>query len=124
MGVTCRFVHRDQDGIFGHEFLRRVDTFELDELVSARGAPWQNGDCERVIGTLRRDCTNHVIAINEDQLQRVIDAYVRHYDDTRTHLSLAKRTADGHRTPTKRLGRVVAKAQVGGLHQHYDRLAA
>ena len=120
----ARFIHRDQDGIFGDEFLRRIDVLELDEVVSARGSPWQNGYCERVIGTLRRECTNHVIAINEDQLQRVIDAYVRYYNDTRPHLALAKRTPDGRRMPTKRLGRVVAKAEVGGLHHRYDRLAA
>ncbi len=120
----ARFIHRDQDGIFGHEFQRRVDALELQEVVSARGSPWQNGYCERVIGTIRRECTDHVIAINEDQLQRVIDAYVRYYNDTRTHLSLTKRTPAGHRTPTERRGRVVAKPQVGGLHHRYDRLAA
>jgi putative transposase len=121
---NARFMHRDQDSIFGHEFRRRVDALEIKEVVSARGSPWQNGYCERAIGTLRRECTDHVIAINEDQLQRVIDAYVRYYNDTRPHLSLAKRTPDGHRTRTKHRGRVVAKTQVGGLHHRYDRLAA
>ncbi len=118
------FIHRDQDAIFGREFQRHVDALELQEVVSARGSPWQNGYCERVIGTIRRECTDHVIAINEDQLQRVINAYVRNCNDTRTHLSLAKRTPDGRRAPTKRLGRVVAETQVGGLHHRYDRLAA
>ncbi len=120
----ARFIHRDQDGIFGHEFQRRVAALELQEVVSARGSPWQNGYCERVIGTIRRECTDHVIAINENQLQRVIDAYVHYYNEARTHLSLAKQTPDGQRTPTKHRGRVVAKAQVGGLHHRYDRLAA
>ena len=108
----------------GHEFRRCVDALELQEVVSARGSPWQNSYCERVIGTIRRECTDRIIATNEDQLQRVIDAYVRYYNDTRTHLSLAKRTPDGRRTPTKHRGRVVAKAQVCGLHHRYDRLAA
>ena len=120
----AQFIHRDQDRIFGHEFLRRVDALGLDEVVSARGSPWQNGYCECVIGTLRRECTTHVIAINEVQLQRVIDAYVRYYTDTRPHLALAKRTPDDHRTSTKHRGRAVAKARVGGLHHRYDRLAA
>jgi putative transposase len=65
-----------------------------------------------------------VIAINECQLQRVIDAYVDYYNSTRTHLSLAKRTPDDNRRPTAKRGRIIALPKVGGLHHRYDRIAA
>lgn len=122
--VDARFIHRDRDGIFGNEFVERVDVLELDEVVSARASPWQNGYCERVIGSIRRECTDHVVAINESQLQRVIREYANYYNRTRTHLSLAKRTPDDVRTPSKSNGRVVARPKVGGLHHRYDRIAA
>jgi transposase InsO family protein len=120
----ARFIHRDRDGIFGNEFLERVDVLELSAVVSARASPWQNGYCECVIGSIRRECTDHVIAINECQLQRVIDAYVDYYNSTRTHLSLAERTPDYNRRPTAKRGRVIALPKVGGLHHRYDRIAA
>jgi transposase InsO family protein len=120
----ARFIHRDRDEIFGAEFLERVDVLELSEVVSARASPWQNGYCERVIGSIRRECTDHVIAINECQLQRVIDAYVDYYNSTRTHLSLTKRTPDDNRRPTAKRGRIIALPKVGGLHHRYDRIAA
>jgi transposase InsO family protein len=120
----ARYIHRGGDGIFGDAFQARVDALDLNEVVSARASPWQNAYCERVIGTIRRECTDHVIAINEDQLQRVIDAYVRYYNSARTHLSLAKATPSGGRRPTTRSGRVLARPEVGGLHHRYERLAA
>jgi len=67
---------------------------------------------------------DHVIAINEEQLQRVLDAYVKYYTRTRTHLSLAKSTPAGRRRLERQRGRVVAHPEVGGLHHRYERLAA
>ena len=119
-----RFLIRDRDGIYGHDYHKRADRLDLTEVVTARASPWQNGYCERVIGRLRRECLDHVVALNEHQLQRVLDSYVRYYNRTRTHLALAKDTPEGRRVATPVSGRVVSIPEVGGLHHRYERLAA
>ena len=118
------YLIRDRDGIYGHEFSERADSLDLTEIVTARASPWQNGHCERVIGTLRRECLDHVIAVDERQLQRVLDAYTRYYNQTRTHPALNKDAPEGRRAASRRSGRVVSLPEVGGLHHRYERLAA
>ncbi len=77
---SARFIFRDGDGVYGDAFQHRISGLELEEVVTARGSPWQNPYCERVIGTLRRECLDHVIAVNERQLQRVVKTYARYYN--------------------------------------------
>jgi len=89
----------------------------------ATRAPWQNGHVERVIGSIRRECLDHVIVFNESGLRRVLRQYVNYFNRSRTHLGLAKDT------PVSRLvcpgsGSIIAIPQVGGLHHRYNRLAA
>ena len=96
----------------------------LQEVVSARASPWQNAYCERVIGTLRRECLDHVVAINERQLKRVLDDFVLYYNASRTHLSLAKNSPMGRESTSRRGGAVVAFPEAGGLHHRYERMAA
>jgi transposase InsO family protein len=120
----AKYLFRDGDGIYGDAFIKRMEGLGLTEVVTARGSPWQNGHCERVIGTLRRECLDHVVAVDEDQLLRVLKAYVAYYNRTRTHLSLEK-DAPERRSPCQATdGRVVALPQVGGLHHRYERAAA
>ena len=119
-----RFVVRDRDSIYGHELTSRVDSLGLTPVVTARASPWQNGYCERVIGTLRRECLDHVIAVNERQVQRVLDEYRRYYNRSRTHLSLKKDAPEGRIVVFPTFGHVVSRPEVGGLHHRYDRVAA
>ena len=94
----------------------------IAEAVSAPASPWQNPFVERVIGSIRRECLDHMIIINETQLRRVLAAYVAYYHRSRTHLGLEKDTPD-HRSSTP-TGAIVAIPEVGGLHHRYERRAA
>jgi hypothetical protein len=95
----------------------------LEEICIARQSPWQNCYVERLIGSIRRECLNHVIVINDNHLRRILKSYIRYYHESRTHLSLDK-DAPGCRpfTPTDRTGSF--KFTVGGLHHRYERRAA
>jgi transposase InsO family protein len=87
---TKRYVIRDRDRIYGEVFQRRVEHLGLDQVVIAARSPWQNGYAERFIGSLRRECLDHVIALDERQLLRVVRSYVDYHNRSRTHLSLGK----------------------------------
>ncbi len=94
-----------------------------EEVVTAPRSPWQNPYVERLIGTVRHECLNHVIVLNERHLQRILVSYLDYYHRSRTHLSLGKDTPDG-RSVQPGGGKIVAFPQVGGLHHRYERLAA
>jgi hypothetical protein len=79
---------------------------------------------ERLIGTLRRDCLDHVIALNEHQVRRVVARYLDYYHDWRTHLSLSMDAPNPRIVHPPEQGRVVQFPDIGGLHHHYERLAA
>jgi len=85
-------------------------------------SPWQNGIAERWVGSCRRDVLDHVIALNEYHLKRLLGDYIGYYHDDRTHLGLSKETP-GHRVRSAALGRVVSHPRIGGLHHRYDRAA-
>ncbi len=84
-------------------------------------SPWQNGFVERWIASLRKDCLNHVVAINESELRRVIRLYVAYYHQNRTHLGLEKDTPEERPIESHEMGKVVAIPRVGGLHHRYSR---
>ena len=94
----------------------------IREIRSAARSPWQNGYAERVIGSIRRECLDHVIVLNESGLRRVLHEYVDYYHRSRTHLGLDKDTPFAR--PAAQCGPIVAIPQVGGLHHRYDRRAA
>jgi putative transposase len=96
----------------------------VTEVVTAPRSPWQNPYVGRVIGSIRRECLDHVVIFNESHLRRVLSSYVDYYQSTRTHLSLDKDCPDPRLIQSRRIGRVVAIPQVGGLHHRYERLAA
>jgi transposase InsO family protein len=85
-----RYLLRDRDGIYGHEFTSRVDHVGIKEVKTAPRSPWQSPYVERLIGTLRRDCLDHVIVLSENHLRRIIRGYLGYYHSCRTHLSLEK----------------------------------
>jgi putative transposase len=85
-------------------------------------SPWRNGIAERWVGTCRRDVLDHVIALNEHHLKRLLSEYIRYYHQDRTHLGLNKETPGGRVRSTAR-GRVVSHPRLGGLHHRYDRAA-
>jgi putative transposase len=116
------FLMRDRDAIYGAVFAKRVRNMGIAEVVSAPRSPWQNPYVERLIGSIRRECVDHVIVLGENHLRRILTSYFTYYNESRTHLSLAKDA------PVPRLvekaGQVIAVPQVGGLHHRYSRLAA
>ena len=122
--TTPRYLLRDRDGVFGSDFQDRVVSMAIDEVVTAPRSPWQNPYVERVIGTIRRECLDHVIIRNERHLRRILGSYLDYYHGSRTHLSLGKDTPVGRPVQPAGCGRVVSLSQVGGLHHRYERLAA
>ena len=116
-----RFLFRDSDKIYGTYFKDRVDGLGLTQVTTAFRSPWQNPYAERWIGGLRRDCLDHVIALNEDQLRRVVRSYVDYFHEDRTHLGLEKDTPIPRAVQSRCDGKVVALPRVGGLHHRYSR---
>ena len=118
-----RFLLRDQDGIYGYDFQRQVAAMGIEEVLIAPRAPWQNPYAERVIGSIRRECLDHVIVLNGDHLRRVLAEYFEYYHEARAHLSLERNSPDPRSVQPPEKGNVVAKAYLGGLHHCYSRAA-
>ena len=93
-------------------------------MLSAPRSPWQRAYIERVIGSIRRECLDHLIVYNEASLYRHVKSFVEYYHETRTHLSLQKDTPVSRPVQPPGSGRVIALPQVGGLHHRYERRAA
>ena len=119
-----RYIIRDRDGAYGQEFRARLKAMGIEEIVTAPRSPWQNPFVERVIGSIRRDCLDHVIVLNERHLRQILCSYLAYYHGSRTHLALGKDTPDRRSVQSADGGKVVAFPQVGGLHHRYHRLAA
>lgn len=117
-----RYLQRDRDGIYGHEFQQLVRTLGTRELISSPRSPWQNPYVERVIGSIRRECLDHVIVLNERHLIRVLREYVAYYNERRCHQALEFDTPAGRAVQHK--GRVVPIPHLGGLYHHYERQSA
>ncbi len=96
----------------------------VEEVVTAPRSPWQNPYVERLIGSVRRECLNHVIVLNDRHLRRILVSYLDYYHRSRTHLSLGKDTPEERLVQPDGIGKIVAFPQVGGLHHRYERLAA
>ncbi len=119
-----RHLIRDNDGIYGAEFCARLEGMNIKDTRTAYRSPWQNPYCERIIGSIRRDCLDHVIIFDEAHLRRILESYLDYYHRCRTHLSLDKDCPDPRSTDPPENGNVVAIPQVGGLHNLYARKAA
>ncbi len=119
-----RYLLRDRDAIYGEEFHRQAAALEIKEVTTASRSTWQNPYAERAIGSIRRECLDHMIILGERHLKRVLSSYLAYYHGARTHLSLAKDAPDGREVQSIEKGRVVELMQVGGLHHLYKRMTA
>ena len=120
---TPRYMIRDRDGIYGDFFRKRVKNMGIDEVRIAPRAPWQNPYCERVIGSIRRECLDRVIILNEVHLMRILTSYFDYYHRSRTHLSLNRNAPMPREVEPPSQGDVISIPQVGGLHHRYTRAA-
>ena len=118
-----RYLLRDRDSIYGGRFRNRVKSLGIDEVLTAPRSPWQNPYVERIVGSIRRECLNHVIIINERHLRRQLKSYSIYYHEARTHLSLDKQSPVPRSIEPPEQGKVVAIPHVGGLHHEYRRAA-
>jgi hypothetical protein len=118
-----RFLIRDRDGIYGDYFKKRVKDMGTDEVRIAPSSPWQNPYCERIIGSIRRECLDHLIVLNERYLHRILTAYFDYYHDSRPHLSLDRNLPTPREVEPLSQGEVTSIAMVGGLHHRYSRAA-
>ena len=108
---------RDRDRIYGAVVTRRLRAMGIRDKPTAPASPWQNGFAERLIGSIRRECLDHVIVLGEVHLRRILRSYADYYNGVRTHRSLDK-DAPVFR-PVQRAGMISSRAVLRGLHHHY-----
>jgi putative transposase len=120
---TPRFLLRDRDSIYSEDFSRRVKGMAIREVLTAPRAPWQNPFVERVIGSIRRECLNHVLVLNERHLRRLLRAYVAYYNRSRPHQALENNSPIPRQVQPPSRGRIRAVPEVGGLHHRDQRVA-
>lgn len=119
--VVAERVIRDRDRIF--VFDRRLVGMGIEQFRIAPRAPWENGFAERFVGTIRRELRDHVIALGERHLLRLVRDYVRFYNDDRPHMALDGDAPAGREVEGPTQGEVIALPRVGGLHHRYSRAA-
>ena len=119
-----RYLIRDRDSTYGPKVHDTLDILDIEQIVTAPRSPWQNGYCERVIGTIRRECLDHVIVLNEKHLRRVLKEYLAYYHESRTHLGLDKDAPVSRPIQSSDVGPIASKPVLGGLHHSYYREAA
>jgi transposase InsO family protein len=117
---TPKYLIRDNDRAFGVAFKARVRAMGIRDRPTSFRSPWQNGYVERLIGSVRRECTDHLIVFNAGHLRRILAKYVIYYNEVRTHVSLGKDAPCPR--PIERLGEIVAHPILGGLHHRYARI--
>src|ERR1700686_5510135 len=115
-----RYMIRDRDRIYGSVVMRRLRAMGIRDRPITPASPWQNAFAERLIGSIRRECVDHIIVLGEAHLRRVLKSYARYYNETRTHLALDK-DAPLSRT-VQRSGVISSHALLGGLHHRYARV--
>jgi len=116
-----RYLLRDRDRTYGQEFRKQVSVMNIKEVLSAPRSPWQRAYVERVIGSIRRECLDHLIVLNQESLRRTLRSYLFYYHRSRLHLSLERDSPESR--PVRSIGKVVAFPEVGGLHHRYERVA-
>lgn len=119
-----KYLLRDRDGKYGDDFVRRVESLGIKQVLISTRSPWQNPYVERVIGSIRRECLDHVIVFGEPHLRRVLRDYLAYYHTSRTHLGLEKDCPRPRPVEPPDLGAVRTEPMAGGLHHRYFRQAA
>ena len=114
------YLIRDRDRVYGAAVTHRLRAMGIRDKPIAPGSPWQNGFAERLIGSIRRECVDHVIVLGEPHLRRILTKYAAYYNELRTHRSLGK-DAPIHRA-IQHVGRIASAPVVGGLHHRYCRI--
>jgi hypothetical protein len=115
----------DRDAIYGGDLVAMTKALVgMEEVITAPLSPWQNPYVERLIGSVRRECLDHIIVWNERSLRRTLQSYFAYYQRSRTHLALAKDAPESRTVEKPERGRIVVIPQVGGLHHRYQRHAA
>src|SRR5215469_11148374 len=115
-----RYLIRDLDGAYGEIFIRRLRSMGIRDRPTSPRSPWQNGYAERLIGSIRRECVDHVVVVGERHLRHVLASYQKYYNEARTHLSLQKDAPV--RRDVCRTWRVRSSPILGGLHHQYVRV--
>jgi len=118
------YLIRDRDRVYGQPFRHRVKGMGIEEVLTTPQSPWQNPFAERLIGSIRRECLNHVLVLGERHLRRILIRYLAYYHQARTHLALDKDAPDVRPTALPAAGKIVQLPEVGGLHHRYVRQAA
>jgi transposase InsO family protein len=113
------YMIRDRDRIYGGIVTRRLRAMGIRDKPTAPGSPWQNGFAERLIGSIRRECLDHIVVFGEAHLRRILRSYARYYNEVRTHRSLDKDAPVSR--PVQRIGSIKSFPILGGLHHHYAR---
>jgi transposase InsO family protein len=119
-----RYLLRDRDRIFGRDFVEQVKAMGIKKVLWAPRSPWQRAYIERVIGTIRRECLDHVIVFNETSLRCQLQEFRSYYHRSRTHLGLQKDTPEPRPVQPPEAGHIISTTEVGGLHHRYERRAA
>ena len=123
-GVLKCLSARDRDGKYGDDFARRVTALDIGQVLTSPHSPWQNPYVERVIGSIRRECLDYVIIVNERHLRRVLNEYLDYYHRDRTHLGLEKDCPEPREVEPPGRGKIRRRSILGGLHHRYYRDAA
>jgi putative transposase len=119
-----RYMLHDRDSVYGDVFRQRIRGMAIHEVLTAPRSPWQNAYAERLIGSIRRECLEHIIVLNESSLRRILNSYFEYCETSRTQLSLGKDAPDPRAMQPPELGAVVEIPKVGGFHHRYERRAA
>jgi putative transposase len=119
-----RFLLRDRDRIYSASFRQRLRHMGIEDVVIAPRSPWQNPYVERMIGTIRRECLDHVIVLHEQHLRRLLTGYLQYYQYWRTHRALDMDCPVPRPVQRPEVGSIREVPEVGGLHHHYERRAA
>jgi transposase InsO family protein len=114
------YLLRDRDKVYGNIFVERVRAMNIRDRPIAARSPWQNGYCERAIGSIRRDCLDHVVVLGDRHLRHLLQCYADYYNQSRTHLSLGKDAPAGRRV--QGIGCIEARRVLGGLNHRYVRI--
>jgi len=118
-----RFLIRDRDSVYGDYFTKRVEDIGIEPVPTAPRSPWQNPYAERIIGSIRRECLDRMIVLNQAHLKRILTEYFKYYHESRPHLSLERNSPTPREVEPPSQGEVISVRQVGGLHHRYSRAA-